>query len=175
MGRWLTSPTWDTVFTLDTQCTLLLSTQSMLRRSIMSSTPPPLCTLPLPTLLLSSRSSRRPLSPTPTLTVLPTTTPSPTSTPLRLAMPTVLSAVLTLFLFPTAGSRLSPTPLTTPTATSPPLSTPERLSTPLPLLVATSERTTPMLLPLPLPITPKTSLCFVNIYGLFIENTQKNP
>merc|ERR1712014_150651 len=165
--------TWDTAFTLDTQCMLLLSTQSMLRRSIMSSTPPPLCTLPLPTLLLSSRSSRRPLSPTPTPTVLPTTTPSPTSTLLRLAMPTVSSAVLTLFLFPTAGSRLSPTPLTTPTATSPPLSTPERLSTPLPLLVATSERTTPMLLPLPLPITPKTSLCFVNIYGLFIENTQK--
>merc|ERR1712012_419213 len=169
------SPTWDTAFILDTQCTLLLSTQSMLRRSIMSSTLPPLCTLPLPTLLLSSRLSRRPLSPTLTPTVLPTTTPSPTSTLLRLAMPTVLSAVLTLFLFPTAGSRLSPTPPTTPTATSPMLSTPERQSTPLPLLVATSERTTPMLLPLPLPITPKPSLCFVNIYGLFIENTQKNP
>merc|ERR1712012_1050713 len=163
------SPTWDTAFILDTQCTLLLSTQSMLRLSIMSSTPPPLCTLPLPTLLLSSRSSRRPLSPTPTPTVLPTTTPSPTSTLLRLAMPTVSSAVLTLFLFPTAGSRLSPTPPTTPTATLPTLSTPERPSTPLPLLVDTSERTTPMLLPLPLPITPKPSLCFVSIYGLSIE------
>merc|ERR1712012_574888 len=163
------SPTWDTAFTLDMQCTLLLSTQSMLRLSIMSSTPPPLCTLPLPTLLLSSRSSRGPLSPTLTPTVLPTTTPSPTSTLLRLAMPTVLSAVLTLFLFPTAGSRLSPTPPTTPTATLPTLSTPERPSTPLPLLVDTSERTTPMLLPLPLPITPKPSLCFVSIYGLSIE------
>merc|ERR1712165_189620 len=152
---------------------LLLSTQSMLRLSIMSSTPPPLCTLPLPTLLLSSRSSRRPLSPTPTLTVLPTTTPSPTSTPLRPAMPTVLSVAHTPSPSPTAGSRLSPTPPTTPTATSPPLSTPERRSTPLPLLVDTSERTTPMLLPLPLPITPKTSLCFVNIHGLSIENTQK--
>merc|ERR1712012_859533 len=169
------SPTWDTAFILDTQCTLLLSTQSMLRRSIMSSMPPLLCTLPLPTLLLSSRSSRRPLNPTPTPTVLPTTTPSPTSTPRSLVMPTVLSVALSPSPFPTAGSRLSLTPPTTPTATSPTLSTPERRSTPLPRLVATSERTTPMLLPLPLPITPKTSLCFVNIYGVFIENTQKNP
>merc|ERR1711953_862223 len=99
------------------------------------------------------------------LTVLPTTTQSPTSTPLRLAMPTVLSAAHTPSPSPTAGSRPSPTPPTTPTATSPPLSTPERRFTPLPLLVDTSERTTPMLLPLPLPITPKPSLCFVNIYG----------
>merc|ERR1712056_26565 len=116
---------------------------------------------PLPTMPPLSLSSRRPLSPTPTPTVLPTTTPRPTSTLLRPLMPTVLSVALTPSPSPTAGSRPSPTPPTTSTATSPRCPTLEKPSTPLPLLVDT-------------PVRPalKPSLCFVNIY-LCIENTQK--
>merc|ERR1712088_145533 len=86
---------------------LLLTLWPITQLPIMLSMPPLSCPTPstMPTTLPLLSMPRRPLSLTPTHTVLPMTTPRPTSTPLRPAMPTVSSLDLTRSPFPTVGSR----------------------------------------------------------------------
>merc|ERR1712106_446263 len=98
-------------------------------------------------------------NPTPISTELPMTTQRLTSKLLRLLMEVVLSLDLTLLPFLTAVPNTSTTPPTTTTDTSPRSPTKELLPT-----------LRPSLMPLPLPIMLKPSLCFVNIYQEYLCN-----